>query len=159
MNSTTLFMILILPWVVLPTQTRLIHKFRNQYQACLYLFECISHGDSKYNHQIQICLIFFIFMCVTFLTCRLLTSVAWKVSNNTYLISGVAHCSTYWLCDTTLYVGAHFNIGVTRFSYPVENNKSLNEITLNWDERVYNVEEDNVHSLWYNGIIPYNNSK
>ena len=23
----------------------------NQYQACLYLIECISHGDSKYSHQ------------------------------------------------------------------------------------------------------------
>ena len=23
----------------------------NQYQACLYSFECISHGDSKYGHE------------------------------------------------------------------------------------------------------------
>ena len=28
------------------------HTFLNQYQACLYLFECISHGDSKYSHKI-----------------------------------------------------------------------------------------------------------
>ena len=28
------------------------HKFLNQYQACLYLFKCISHCDSKYSHQI-----------------------------------------------------------------------------------------------------------
>ena len=27
--------------------------FLNQYQARLYLFQCISHGDSKYSHQIQ----------------------------------------------------------------------------------------------------------
>ena len=30
----------------------LFHKLLNQYLACLYLFECISHGDSKYNHKI-----------------------------------------------------------------------------------------------------------
>ena len=24
----------------------------NQYQACLYLSECISHGDSKYGYEI-----------------------------------------------------------------------------------------------------------
>ena len=24
----------------------------NQYQACLYLFECISDGDSKYGNEI-----------------------------------------------------------------------------------------------------------
>ena len=24
----------------------------NQHRACLYLFECISHGDSKYDHEI-----------------------------------------------------------------------------------------------------------
>ena len=27
----------------------------NQYQACLYLFQCISHGDSKYSNQIPEC--------------------------------------------------------------------------------------------------------
>ena len=27
----------------------------NQYQACLYLFESISHGDSKYGHEIPDC--------------------------------------------------------------------------------------------------------
>ena len=31
------------------------HKFLHQYQACLYLFECISHGDSKYSHKIPKC--------------------------------------------------------------------------------------------------------
>ena len=25
----------------------------NQYQACLYFFECICHGDSKYCHEIS----------------------------------------------------------------------------------------------------------
>ena len=25
----------------------------NQYQACLYLFECISDGDFKYGHEIK----------------------------------------------------------------------------------------------------------
>ena len=37
----------------------------NQYQACLYLYQCISHGDSKYCHEIppfwhfwQFCIIF-----------------------------------------------------------------------------------------------------
>ena len=33
----------------------------NQYQACLYLFECISHGDSKYGHEIPKCGHFWIF--------------------------------------------------------------------------------------------------
>ena len=27
-------------------------KCLNQYQACLYLFKCISHGDFKYSHEI-----------------------------------------------------------------------------------------------------------
>ena len=31
------------------------HKLLNQYQACLYLFECIFHDDSKYSHQIHKC--------------------------------------------------------------------------------------------------------
>ena len=30
----------------------LFHKLMNQYQACLYSFECISHGDSKYGYEI-----------------------------------------------------------------------------------------------------------
>ena len=34
---------------------QLFHELMNQYQACLYLFECISHGDSKYDHEIPKC--------------------------------------------------------------------------------------------------------
>ena len=30
---------------------RLFHKLMNQYQACLYSFECIFHWDSKYGHE------------------------------------------------------------------------------------------------------------
>ena len=30
----------------------LFHEIINQYQACLYSVECISHGDSKYCHEI-----------------------------------------------------------------------------------------------------------
>ena len=30
----------------------LFHKLMHQYQACLYLFECTSLGDSKYGHEI-----------------------------------------------------------------------------------------------------------
>ena len=32
----------------------LIHKLLNQYPACLYLFECFSHGDFEYSHEIPI---------------------------------------------------------------------------------------------------------
>ena len=32
---------------------RLFHELINQYQACLYSFECISHGDFKYGHNIS----------------------------------------------------------------------------------------------------------
>ena len=32
---------------------RLFYKILNQYQACLYLFECIFHGDSKYSNEVQ----------------------------------------------------------------------------------------------------------
>ena len=35
----------------------------NQYQACLYLFECVSHGDSKYSHQIPECWHFWTILC------------------------------------------------------------------------------------------------
>ena len=31
------------------------YNFLNQYQACLYLFKYISHGHSKYGHQISQC--------------------------------------------------------------------------------------------------------
>ena len=42
----------------------------NQYQACLYSVECISHGDSKYGHDIpQFRYVFTKF--VKFMTCRL----------------------------------------------------------------------------------------
>ena len=34
------------------TMQSLFYKLLNQYQACLYSFECISHDDSKYSHQI-----------------------------------------------------------------------------------------------------------
>ena len=34
---------------------QLFHELMNQYQACLYLFECISHSDSKYGHEIPQC--------------------------------------------------------------------------------------------------------
>ena len=31
----------------------LFHELLNQHQACLYLFECIFNGDSKYRNEIQ----------------------------------------------------------------------------------------------------------
>ena len=31
---------------------QLFHELMNRYQACLYLFDCFSHGDSKYDHEI-----------------------------------------------------------------------------------------------------------
>ena len=34
----------------------LFHKLLNHYLACLYSFECISHGDSKNSNEIQIML-------------------------------------------------------------------------------------------------------
>ena len=34
---------------------RLLQELMNQYQACLYSFGCISHGDSKYGHEIPKC--------------------------------------------------------------------------------------------------------
>ena len=37
------------------TFQRLPHDLVNQFQACLYLFECIFHGDFKYIHQIPEC--------------------------------------------------------------------------------------------------------
>ena len=43
---TKLFCFSKLPW---------LYKYLNQYQTYLYLFECISHGDSKYSHQIPEC--------------------------------------------------------------------------------------------------------
>ena len=49
------------------------HNFLNQYQPCLYLFECISHGDSKYSHQISE---FWHFCDILYY--RLLTPAAWK---------------------------------------------------------------------------------
>ena len=38
----------------------IIHKLLNQYQACLYLFECILHVDFKYGHEIPKCWHFFL---------------------------------------------------------------------------------------------------
>ena len=52
------------------------HRFLNQYQACLYLFECIFHGDSKYSHQILERWHFLTFF--DFFDCRLLTPAAGK---------------------------------------------------------------------------------
>ena len=31
----------------------LFHDLMNRYQACLYLFECIFHGNSKYSNDIE----------------------------------------------------------------------------------------------------------
>ena len=39
----------------------LFHKLLNQYQACLYSFEWISHSDSKYVHEISNFYIFWLF--------------------------------------------------------------------------------------------------
>ena len=33
---------------------RLFHELMNQYQACLYLFQYVSHCDSKYGHEISL---------------------------------------------------------------------------------------------------------
>ena len=60
-------------------------NFLNRYQACLYLFECISHGDSKYRHQIS----------RMFITCRLLTHAAWKVWNGTNSTQHFFHYITF----------------------------------------------------------------
>ena len=38
--------------------SRHFYKFLNQYQVYLYLFECISHGDSKYSYLSPECLHF-----------------------------------------------------------------------------------------------------
>ena len=50
--------------------------FLNQYQACLYLFECIFQGDSKYGHDIlqfwhfwTFCNIYECVVCLSVLTC------------------------------------------------------------------------------------------
>ena len=40
--------------IVLFLEILKIQRFLNQYQACLYLFECISHGDSKYSNEVQL---------------------------------------------------------------------------------------------------------
>ena len=54
----TLLILCTRPLVSLSIQNRCFskchkfHKFLNQYQACLYLYESISHGDSKYSHEI-----------------------------------------------------------------------------------------------------------
>ena len=49
----------------------------NQYQACLYLFECIFLGDSKYGQQNQKCWHFLIFcdlLCLSSVyACRVLS--------------------------------------------------------------------------------------
>ena len=52
------------------------HNFLNQYQACFYLFECISHGDSRNSYQIPQCWHFWTFCDISY--CRLLTPAAWK---------------------------------------------------------------------------------
>ena len=31
----------------------LFQELLNQYKACWYLFDCISHGDSEYGNEIQ----------------------------------------------------------------------------------------------------------
>ena len=51
-------------WIYLPCKSalsflkilviqNLFYKLLNQYQACLYLFECTSHGDSKCSDEIH----------------------------------------------------------------------------------------------------------
>ena len=56
---------------------RLFDELINQYQACLYSLECISHGHSKYGPEI---LQFWHFLqnWFPFLTCRLQSPAAWK---------------------------------------------------------------------------------
>ena len=50
----------------------LFHDLLNQNQACLYSFECISHGDSKYSHEIpKFCHLFFIFYFLLVFSTRL----------------------------------------------------------------------------------------
>ena len=55
---------------------QLFHELMNQYQACLYLFQCISHGDSKYGHEIPKCCNFW-----NFWPCRVHSPAAWKALN------------------------------------------------------------------------------
>ena len=51
----------------------LFHDLLNQYQACLYLFECTSHGDSKYVNDIQRFLQFLTIFVTIFLSSALHT--------------------------------------------------------------------------------------
>ena len=53
-----------------------ISQFLNQYQACLYIFQCISHGDTKYSHHVVNILKLLNILCNCY--CRLLTPAAWK---------------------------------------------------------------------------------
>ena len=39
-------------FLIFPKFQRLFHELMNQYQACLYLSECIFHGGFKYGHEI-----------------------------------------------------------------------------------------------------------
>ena len=56
------------------------HKFLNQYQACLYLFECMTHGYSKLSHQnFRMLVIFLKMLWFCFFPGRLLSATAWKV--------------------------------------------------------------------------------
>ena len=56
---------------------QLFHELINKYQACLYLFQCISHGGSKYGHEIPQFWLFFT-KFVKFLTRHLHSSASWK---------------------------------------------------------------------------------
>ena len=55
----------------------LFHELMNQYQACLYLSDCIFHCGFKYVHEIPQFQHFFTIF-VKFLTCRLHSPAAWK---------------------------------------------------------------------------------
>ena len=66
---------LILPKNILFSKFSNFHELLKQYRACLYLFECIFHGDFKYGHEIPELWHYFT-KWVTFCTCRLFTPVA-----------------------------------------------------------------------------------
>ena len=74
---------------LLISKSQFVFKLMNWYQACLYLFECIFHGDSKYSNESQYIWIFWTF-CVIFD----LSSAAWKAFNYT-LFSCCDHSTAY----------------------------------------------------------------
>ena len=81
---------------------RLFHKLLNQYQACLYLFECIFQGDSKYSHLIP--------EFWHFLQNRLRHDIANSSHGNTLLIWVIANTKPHKHPIPVLYYGCVLTI-------------------------------------------------